>query len=149
MSAGFFKQHTFIASWLWYLWLHLDQELNWRSHIWHSRQHINLKSNELNLMFGNKSKLFFRNKKLIYKTILKPIWRYGLQLFGTSSDSNTDIFTRLQYKTLGKASQASWYVWNKSLHNDLNIPFLMNEITKFNENYIEESDSYPSNKFNS
>jgi hypothetical protein len=30
----------------------------------------------------------------IYKTILKPIWTYGIQLWGTASISNIDILVR-------------------------------------------------------
>jgi hypothetical protein len=47
-----------------------------------------------------KSKLSTSNKLLIYKTILKPIWTYGIQLWGTVSTSNTEILERFQSKAL-------------------------------------------------
>jgi hypothetical protein len=40
------------------------------------------------------------NKLLLYKTILKPIWTYGIQLWGTASTSNIEILERLQSKVL-------------------------------------------------
>jgi hypothetical protein len=36
------------------------------------------------------------NKLLVYKAILKPIWTYGIQLWGTASNSNVDISERFQ-----------------------------------------------------
>jgi hypothetical protein len=43
------------------------------------------------LLLGRKLKLSTSNKLLIYKTILKPIWTYGIQLWGTVSTSNIEI----------------------------------------------------------
>jgi hypothetical protein len=40
---------------------------------------------------GRKLKVSTSNKLLIYKTILKPIWTYGIQLWGTASTSNKEI----------------------------------------------------------
>jgi hypothetical protein len=36
----------------------------------------------------------------LYKTILKPIWTYGIQLWGTASTSNIEILDSFQSKTL-------------------------------------------------
>jgi hypothetical protein len=43
-------------------------------------------------LLGQKQKLFTSNKLLIYKTILKLIWTYGIQLWGTAY--NTEILER-------------------------------------------------------
>jgi hypothetical protein len=50
-------------------------------------------------LLGRKSKLSTSNK-LIYKTILKPIWIYGIQLWATASISNIEILERFQSKAL-------------------------------------------------
>jgi hypothetical protein len=50
-------------------------------------------------LLGHKSKLSI-NKLLIYKTILKPIWAYGLQLWGTASTFNVQILEHSQSKAL-------------------------------------------------
>jgi hypothetical protein len=42
--------------------------------------------------------LSLSNKILLYKTILKPIWTYGIQLWGTASTSNVEILERFQSK---------------------------------------------------
>jgi hypothetical protein len=45
-------------------------------------------------LLGRKSKLSTYNKLLVYKAILKPIWTYGIQLWGTTSNSNIKILER-------------------------------------------------------
>jgi hypothetical protein len=52
------------------------------------------------LLLGRKSKLSTSNKILLYKTILKPIWTYGIKLWGTAHISNIDIPERFQSKVL-------------------------------------------------
>jgi hypothetical protein len=39
-------------------------------------------------LLGRQSNLSTTNKLLLYKTILKPIWTYSIQLWGTASTSN-------------------------------------------------------------
>jgi hypothetical protein len=61
-------------------------------------------------IIGRKSKLSLENKLLIYKTILKPIWTYGISLWGTASNSNIEIRQRFQNKFLRSIVNALWYV---------------------------------------
>jgi hypothetical protein len=57
--------------------------------------------------------LFFVSSKfLIYKTILKSIWAYGIQLWGTASTSNIKILERFQSKALRMITDAPWYLPN-------------------------------------
>jgi hypothetical protein len=42
-------------------------------------------------LLGHTSKLSTSHKHLIYKTILKPIWTYGIQLWGMTSTSNIEL----------------------------------------------------------
>jgi len=51
-------------------------------------------------LLGSKSQLSIESKLLLYKAILKPIWTYGVQLWGTASDSNMEIIQRFQNKYL-------------------------------------------------
>ena len=39
-------------------------------------------------------------KKKIYKSILKPMWSYGVALWGTAAKSRLDRIQRFQSKTL-------------------------------------------------
>jgi len=51
-------------------------------------------------MLDNRSQLTIENKLLLYKAILKPIWIYGVQLWGTAANSNIEIIQRFQNKCL-------------------------------------------------
>jgi hypothetical protein len=61
-------------------------------------------------LLGRKSQLSITNKLLLYKTILKPIWTYGIQLWGTASTSNIEILEIFQSKDLRMIVDAPWYV---------------------------------------
>ena len=65
-----------------YLGLHFDKRLTWREHVTKIRKHLDLKTRELTWLIGKSSPLSLTNKILIYKTVLKPIWTYGLELWG-------------------------------------------------------------------
>ena len=61
---------------------------------------------------------------LSHKPILKPIWTYGIVLWGCASKSNTAIMQRYQSKILRLITNAPRYVNNQTLHTDLQIPFV-------------------------
>jgi hypothetical protein len=66
-------------------------------------------------LLGHKSKLSISNKLLAYKVIIKPIWTYGIQLWGSASISNIEILERFQGKVLRMMTDAPWYVPNMVL----------------------------------
>jgi hypothetical protein len=63
-------------------------------------------------LLGRKSKHSTSHKHLIYKTTLKPIWTYGIQLWGTASTSSIEILECFQLKALRMVVDAPWYVPN-------------------------------------
>ncbi|PNF30905.1 hypothetical protein B7P43_G03641 [Cryptotermes secundus] len=113
-----------------YLGLYLDQKLTWRTHIKKKRQQLTLKERQLRWLLGKRSQLSLENKTLLYKALLKPIWTYGIELWGCARPSNTKILQTFQSKTLRRITGAPWYVTNRTTHNDLNIPFITEEIRK-------------------
>lgn len=113
-----------------YLGLHLDKKLTWKQHISKKRKQIDMKTRELQWLIGRKSRVSTENKILIYKTVIKPIWTYGLELWGCASKSNIDIIQRCQSKILRQIIDAPWYVTNHTLHTDLQVPTVQEEIRK-------------------
>ena len=113
-----------------YLGLHLDAKLTWKQHLAKKKQQINIKTLELQWLLGRNSRLSIDNKLLIYKTIIKPIWTYGLELWGCSTKSNVAIIQRSQSKILRQIVNAPWYVTNHTLHTDLQVPTVQEAIRK-------------------
>jgi hypothetical protein len=70
---------------------YLDRRLTWRTHIFAKRKQLGMKFQLMYWILGRKSELSIENKLLIYKTILKSIWTYGIPLWGTASNSDTEI----------------------------------------------------------
>jgi len=65
-----------------YFGLHFDKRLTWKNHVTTKRKHLDLKTREINWFTGKHSPLSLENKLLIYKTVLKPVWTYGIELWG-------------------------------------------------------------------
>ena len=105
-----------------YLGLHFNSRLNWKHHITQTRKRLNHKSRSLHWILGKHSPLSLRNKTLIYKAILRPVWTFGIELWGCASSSNIEILQRYQSKLPRLITQAPWYVANHILHNELDVP---------------------------
>jgi hypothetical protein len=73
-------------------------------------------------LLGRKSKLSTFNKLFFYRAILEPISNYGIQLWGTTSQSNIEILEHFQSKTLHIITDAPWYVINETIRKNLQIP---------------------------
>jgi hypothetical protein len=113
-----------------YLGLHLDSKLTWRHHIFTKRKQLGLTLSKMNWLLGRRSHLSLPNKLLLYKSILKPIWTYGIQLWGTASLSNIEILERFQSKALRLIADAPWYVPNNYIRHDLQVPSIKEEISR-------------------
>jgi hypothetical protein len=51
-------------------------------------------------LIGKRLQLSLENKVLIYKEIVKPIWTYGIELWGCAKPSNTKTLQAFQSKTM-------------------------------------------------
>jgi hypothetical protein len=118
-----------------YLGIHLDRRLTWRKHITTERKQLNLQLRKLYWILGRKSQLSLENKLLVYKAILKPIWTYGVQLWGTAPNSNIDILERFQSKVLRIVTDAPWYVPNTVIRRDLRVLPVRQELRNYSITY--------------
>jgi hypothetical protein len=107
-----------------YLGIHLYSKLTWKDHVTKKRNQIDLRTQEVTWLIGRRSNLSLDNKVLLYKTIMKPIWVYGFELWGCASTSNISIIQRRQSKILRQITDAPWYVNNQTIHTDFNIPYI-------------------------
>jgi hypothetical protein len=87
-----------------YLRLHLDRRLTWHKHIFTKRKQVGITLTKMYWLLGSKSKLSTSDKLLIYETVLKPIWTYGKQLWGTASISKHRNSRTFQIESLAHDS---------------------------------------------
>lgn len=120
-----------------YLGMYLDRRLTWKAHIKAKRKQLDCKFKKMYWLIGTKSELRLENKLHLYKSIIKPIWTYGIELWGTTSNSNIEILQRFQSKTLRMIVNAPWYITNKALHLDLDIPYVKDEINNYSSRYLQ------------
>lgn len=104
---------------------------------------MGLKLSSMYWIIGRKSQLTLDNKLLIYKAILKPIWTYGIQLWGSASNSNIEILERFQSKVLRMIVNAPWYVPNEVIRRDLNAATVKEEIMNYSANYHRRLSAHP------
>jgi hypothetical protein len=93
-------------------------------------------------LIGRNSKLSLDNKILLYKTIIKPIWTYGVEIWGCASKSNISIVQRCQSKILRMIANAPWYVPNITLHEDLNVQLVKEVIKQRSTKYHNKTEGH-------
>jgi hypothetical protein len=103
--------------------LHFDRKLTWKEHITKKRKQLDHKTREIQWQLGKHSPLSLENKLLIYKTILNPIWTYGIVLWRCASKPNIAIIRRYQSKILRTIPYPPRYATNQTPHTELQIPF--------------------------
>lgn len=126
-----------------YLGLHLDRRLTWKKHIQMKSKQLRTKYSKMYWLMGSASQLSLENKLLLYKVILKPIWTYGIELWGTTSNSNIDILERFQSRILRQIVNAPWFVKNSVIAYDLNIKSVREIVTSSSKRYLERLELHP------
>ena len=71
-----------------HLGMHLDKRLTWKDHIKAKRNYRNIETKKIYWLLGPKSQLSLENKVILYKAILKLVWTYSIDLWGTGSQSS-------------------------------------------------------------
>jgi len=89
-----------------YLGLHLDEKLKLKTHIKAKRRQLELKLKNMSWTINTRPQLSLDSKRTVYKTIMRPIWTYGIEIWGCSKPSNTKILQTFQSKMLRMISSA-------------------------------------------
>ena len=89
--------------------------MTWKRHIADKSKQLKSKLKKFYWLIGRRSNLNVQSKITLYKAILKPVWIYGIQLWGTGSNSYIEILQRLQSKTPRSLIVAPWYVTNETI----------------------------------
>jgi hypothetical protein len=123
--------------------LYLDKRLTRHKHIITKRKQLGITLSKLYWLLGRRSQLSLSNKLLIYKVAIKPIWTYGIQLWGTASSSNIEILERFQAKALRTITSAPWYVPNIVIRRDLYVSTVKDEICCHSVRYSTRLHKHP------
>lgn len=126
-----------------YLGFHLDRRMTWNRHIKAKIEQMKIKVMKLNWLIGKRSPLNLTSKVLLYKAIIKPIWTYGIMLWGTASQTSINKIQRIQSKILRNITGAPWFIRNSNIHKDLQIPTINEEIHSSKSNYLSRLQAHP------
>ncbi|CAK1552922.1 unnamed protein product [Leptosia nina] len=126
-----------------YLGIHLDRRLTWNQHIKSKRVEINIRHRNLYWMLGRNSRITLENKLLIYKSILKTAWTYGIQVWGSASNTNIAILQRVQNAILRTISNVLWFIRNSEIHTQLEMNTVKEEIQASTTKYQKRLENHP------
>lgn len=104
-----------------YLELILDKLLTWVEHLKQKRLLLNTRRKSLHHFLGKHTNLTLKNKLILWKTFLKPIRSYGVQLWSTTKKSNIYKMQSSQSVSERIITNAPFYISNHTLHTDLNV----------------------------
>ncbi len=113
-----------------YLGVHLDVRLTYSHHIHTKRTELDLRLRKLLWLLRGRSPLSLANRRLLYMTVLRPVWTYAIAIWGCASTSLRNIIQRFQNKTLRTIAGAPWFVRNDTIHQDLRVPTVV-EVIRF------------------
>lgn len=126
-----------------YLGIHFDRRLTWKNHIQAKKAELAFKYKTLYWMLGRNSRLSLDNKLLIYSMVLKPVWMYGIQLWGSASDSHVNTMQRQQNKIIRSIANVPWFVTNNEIHENLKVKTVKEEIRNSAKAYKARLTSHP------
>ena len=114
-----------------YLGVHFDKKLNWAHYIHCTKIKFNSRLSILRRFLHSSSKLPLHTKLTIYKLFLKPLWTYGVQIWGTAKNSNLKKIQVSQNKIFRLITNAPPYISNHTLHFDLQMKTVTQVATQY------------------
>ena len=107
------------------------------------RKQLDLKLRKFYWIIVRKPQLALANNLLAYKTILKPIWTYGVQLWGSASNCNVELLEIFQSKMLRIMTDAPWFVSKAVIIRDLKVLSVRQEVRNYSVTYRERLNGHP------
>ena len=123
--------------------LNIDAKLKGKEHVKKKTEEVKLKYRSMYWLLGRNSHLTIKNKVLVYQNVLKPIWTYGLQLWGCTKESNYKGLQVLQNRVLRNIVNAPWYIRNSDLHKELQVRTVKEEIKKIAKSHEDRLHKHP------
>ncbi|KAH8382538.1 hypothetical protein KR009_004043, partial [Drosophila setifemur] len=92
---------------------------------------------QLRWLTSRKSTMSLRAKRAVYVHCIAPIWLYGVQVWGIASKSNYRRIQVLQNRALRQITNCPWYVRGSTLHRDLNMHTVEEQIGRHTSRYSD------------
>jgi len=121
-----------------YLGLTMDSKLTWKDHMVGKTRRIKSKNRQLCWLLQRRSKLSTRNKLILFKTILKPAWTYGIELWGTAASTHIKKQERAGNRILRQIVNAPFYVRNTIIKRDLELPSVVEEVARHSKRQLDK-----------
>jgi hypothetical protein len=116
-----------------YLGVTLDSRLTWSAHVDQVRKRADQRLGMLGPLLNRRSRLSVRNGVLLYKQLIRPMMDYACPIWRSAARSHVRKLQGLQSKWLLIATNETWYVGNRQIHEDLGIPFFADHIRALTE----------------
>jgi len=129
-----------------YLGLIFDRRLTWSSHLNDKRKKLNSRLHLLRPLL--RSNLTLPIKIILYKTLLQPIWTYGIVIWGSAKNSNKRTIQAFQNITLRLITGAPWFVSNATLNFDLKLPSIDNTAATYYKRFHAKLKDIPNQLIN-
>jgi hypothetical protein len=79
-------------------------------------------------LLNRKSDLSVRNGGLLYKQLIRPTMDYSCPAWRSAAHTHVRRLQVLKSKCLRLATGAPWYVSNRQIHEDLDVPLFFDHI---------------------
>ncbi|KAL4127024.1 hypothetical protein QTP88_011222 [Uroleucon formosanum] len=116
-----------------YLGLIFDRRLTWSSHLKDKRKKLNSRLHLLRPLL--RSNLPLPLKLILYKTLLQPLWVYGVVIWGSAKQSNKRTIQAFQNICCRIITGAPWYISNNAINSDLRICSVNETATIYNKRF--------------
>jgi hypothetical protein len=118
-----------------YLGVTRDSRLTWRPHVVQVRKKASQRLGVLGSLLYRRSGLSIRNGVLRYKQLIRPMMDCACPIWRCAAQSYVKQLQVLQCKCLRTATGAPWYVSDRQIHEDLEVPFYEEHIRALTESY--------------
>lgn len=108
-----------------YLGIVFDKKFTFKKHIELTKTRSTIIIQKLYGLFKSKN-LDLKRKLQVYTTIIRPMITYGIAVWGISAKSNMSNIQIIQNKILRIICDAPWFISNRSIRRDLQIPTITN-----------------------